>query len=159
MANALVSAAERKLELLGMPADDIATLTVPAPYVWIRAPISGTVLKNTANIGAAVNPGDVLYTLGTLGNVWITANIYESDLPGIHTGQQLEATTTAYPDRVFHGVISRISPDIDPATHTAGIRCDIRNPGGMLKPDMLARVRIATQPGAATLIAPSVMER
>jgi Cu(I)/Ag(I) efflux system membrane fusion protein len=152
MADALVAAARRKLELLGMPAADIDSITEPAPYVWMRAPISGTVLKNNANIGAAINPGDVLYTLGTLANVWITASIYETDLARVHLGQRLEAVTTAYPDRTFTGFVSRISPDIDPSTYTAGIRCDIRNPGGMLKPDMLVRVRIETVPGVALVI-------
>ena len=53
----------------------------------MRAPISGTVIENKAMRGAAVNPGDVLYTLGTLDDVWITANIYEDDLARVHVGQ------------------------------------------------------------------------
>ena len=78
---------------------------------------------NKATRGAAVSPGDVLYTLGTLNDVWITANIYEDDLARVHEGQDLEAVTTAYPDEAFKGVISRISPGIDPTTFTAQIRC------------------------------------
>ncbi|MGZ6228326.1 MAG: efflux RND transporter periplasmic adaptor subunit, partial [Candidatus Binataceae bacterium] len=45
-----------------------------------------------------VAPGDVLYTLGTLNDVWITADIYEDDLARVHEGQELEAITTTYPD-------------------------------------------------------------
>jgi len=99
-----------------------------------------------------VNPGDVLYSLGTLSDVWIVANIYEDDLSRIHEGQQLEAVTTAYPDQVFSGFISRISPGVDPATHTLQIRCEVKNPRGQLKPDMLARVRIVTNPGYALVV-------
>ena len=95
----------------------------------MRAPIGGTVIENKATRGAAVNPGDVLYTLGTLDDVWITADIYEDDLARVHEGQELEAVTTAYPDEVFRGVISRISPDIDATTHTAQIRCDVAQSG------------------------------
>jgi multidrug resistance efflux pump len=41
----------------------------------MRAPISGTVVQNQSVIGSAINPGDVLYQLGTLDHVWLTADI------------------------------------------------------------------------------------
>ncbi len=148
----MVAAARRKLELLGMEEADIAALSAPTPTVWMRAPISGTVVENKAVRGAAVNPGDVLYSLGTLSDVWIVANIYEDDLARIHVGQALEAVTTAYPDQTFSGFISRISPGVDPNTHTLQIRCEVKNSGGQLKPEMLARVRIVTNPGYALVV-------
>ena len=67
-------------------------------------------------------------TLGTLNDVWITADIYEDDLARIHEGQQLEAITTAYPDEIFRGFISRVSPGIDRHHAHAQIRCDVANP-------------------------------
>jgi Cu(I)/Ag(I) efflux system membrane fusion protein len=152
LAASMVEAAERKLELLGMEPGDVRAITAPSPTVWMRAPIGGTVIENKAVRGAAVSPGDVLYTLGTLNDVWITADIYEDDLARIRVGQRLEAVTTTYPDDVFKGVISRISPAIDPNTHTAQIRCTVDNPGLKLKPQMLARVRIVTQPGRALVV-------
>jgi membrane fusion protein, copper/silver efflux system len=148
----MVSAARRKLGLLGMEEADIAAIRAPNPTVWMRAPISGTVIENKAVRGAAVNPGDVLYSLGTLDDVWIVANIYEDDLARVHVGQALEAVTTAYPDAIFSGFISRISPGVDPNTHTLQIRCEVRNPHGQLKPEMLARVRITTNPGSALVV-------
>ena len=148
----LLLAARRKLELLGMEDSDINALTQPDPVVWMRAPISGTVVDNKALRGGAVNPGDPLFTLGTIEDVWITGDIYEDDLARIQIGQQLTAITTSYPDDKFEGVIARISPNIDPNTHTAQIRCQVRNPGGKLKPQMLATVRIVTRPGSALVV-------
>jgi membrane fusion protein, copper/silver efflux system len=152
MASAMLSAARRKLELLGMRPGDIAGVTSPSPSVWIRAPIGGTVIDNKATRGAQVNAGDVLYSLGSLNDVWITADIYEEDLGRVHTGQRLEAVTTAYPDELFSGFVSRISPNVDPATHTLQIRCEVSNPDLKLKPQMLARVKIVTRQGAALVI-------
>ncbi len=151
-AASLVTAARRKLELLGMEDSDISALTQPDPVVWMRAPISGTVVENKALRGSAVNPGDELFALGTIDNVWITGDIYEDDLARVHVGQDLTAVTMAYPDETFSGTIARISPNIDPNTHTAQIRCEIRNPGGKLKPQMLATVRIVTRPGSALVV-------
>ena len=151
-AGALSLAAKRKLQFLGMSDADIQAIKAPDPTVWMRAPISGTVVDNKAQRGAAVNPGDVLFSLGTLDDVWITGDIYEDDLARVRVGQQLSAVTTAFPDEVFNGVIARISPNIDPTTHTLQIRCQVKNPGARLKPQMLAKVTIVTRPGQALVI-------
>jgi membrane fusion protein, copper/silver efflux system len=151
-AGALSQAAKRKLQFLGMTDADIQAIKAPDPTVWMRAPISGTVVENKVQRGAAVNPGDVLFSLGTLNVVWITGDIYEDDLARVRVGQELSAVTTAFPDEVFRGVIDRISPNIDPATHTLQIRCEVKNPGARLKPQMLAKVSIVTRPGEALVI-------
>ena len=151
-AGSLSLAAKRKLQFLGMSDADIAAIKAPDPTVWMRAPISGTVVENKAQRGAAVNPGDELFSLGTLNDVWITGDIYEDDLSRVHVGQDLSAVTTAFPDEVFKGVIARISPNVDPTTHTLQIRCQVKNPGGKLKPQMLAKVTIVTRPGEALVI-------
>ena len=151
-AGALSLAARRKLQFLGMSDADINAIKAPDPTVWMRAPISGTVVDNKVQRGAAVNPGDVLFSLGTLNEVWITGDIYEDDLARVHVGQDLSAVTTAFPDEVFHGVIDRISPNVDPSTHTLQLRCEVKNPGGKLKPQMLAKVSIVTRPGEALVV-------
>ncbi|MBV8452404.1 MAG: efflux RND transporter periplasmic adaptor subunit [Deltaproteobacteria bacterium] len=152
-ARSMIEAAQRKLELLGIEPEQIARIRAAAPSFTMRAPISGTIVQNQALRGSAVNPGDVLYSLGTLDVVWITGDIYEDELARVQVGQPLQAVTTAYPDEVFHGTIARISPNLDPNTHTAQIRCAVNNAGSRLKPQMLARVRIVVRPGRA-LVAP-----
>jgi Cu(I)/Ag(I) efflux system membrane fusion protein len=152
LANSMVAAARRKLELLGLTLDEIDALRVPSPSTVLRAPIGGTIIDRQVIRGAQVNPGDVLFTVAVLDPIWITADIYEDDLARIHPGQALEAQTPAFPGRIFHGVISRLSPGFDPNTHTAQVRCQVRNPGLLLKPDMLARVRILTAPGHTLLV-------
>jgi membrane fusion protein, copper/silver efflux system len=148
----LKAAAVRKLELLGLSPADIAAIKEATPTRWMRAPISGIVVTKLALRGAQVNPGDQLFSLATLQRVWITADIYEDDLARVHVGQRLEAVTAAYPDEIFKGVIDRISPALDPNTHTLQLRCAVQNPGQKLKPQMLARVRVVTRPGAALVV-------
>jgi len=148
----MMDAAKRKLELLGMQDDDIVALSSPSTTITMRAPISGTILQNQAVRGSAVNTGDVLYQVGTLDKVWITADIYEVDIGRVAVGQDLAAVTTAFPKDVFHGKITRVSPAIDPNSRTAQIKCEVDNPGLKLKPQMLARVRILTQANSAMVV-------
>jgi Cu(I)/Ag(I) efflux system membrane fusion protein len=151
-ARSMVEAATRKLELLGIEPEEIKTIKSAAPTFIMRAPISGTVVQNQALRGSAVNPGDVLYSIGTLDDVWITADIYEDELARVRVGQRLEAVATAYPGELFHGTVERISPTVDPNTHTLQIRCRVNNPGLKLKPQMLAQVKIVVLAGEATVV-------
>ena len=148
----LKAAAIKKLELLGLSPADIAGIKHATPSRWMRAPISGIVVTKLALRGAQVNPGDQLFSLASLERVWITVDIYEDDLSRVHAGQSLEAVTLAYPDKVFKGVVNRISPNLDPNFHTLQLLCRIENPGEKLKPQMLARVRIVTHPGTALVV-------
>lgn len=148
----LKTAAIKKLELLGLAPADIAAIKQATPSRWMRAPISGIVVSKLALRGAQVNPGDQLFSLASLERVWITVDIYEDDLSRVHTGQSLEAVTLSYPDKVFKGVVDRISPNLDPNVHTLQLLCQIQNPGDLLKPQMLAEVRIVTQPGFALVV-------
>ncbi len=149
---ALVNAAKQKLTLLGMSPQDLKDLSTPQPTIWIRAPIGGTVLDDKVVRGSAINPGDVLFTLGTLDEVWITADVYEEDASRLAVGQSLEARVPAFPGQTFHGVISNISPDINPDTHTLQVRSKVANADGRLKPRMLASVTILTRPGKALAV-------
>ena len=148
----LDNAARRKLELLGLSEADIAAIRQPSSSVLMRAPISGVVVEKKAVRGAQVNPGDDLFSVATLDQIWLTADIYEDDLSRVHVGQTIQAVTTAYPDEVFSGVIDRISPSIDANTHTLQLRCEIENRGLKLRPQMLARIRIVTKPGSALVV-------
>ena len=70
-------------------------------------------------------------------------DIYEDDLARVSVGEPLEAVTAAYPRDVFHGMVERISPGVDPNTHTLQIRCQVNNPGAKLRPQMLAEEAVA----------------
>ncbi len=153
----LKAAAVRKLELLGFAPADIAAIRAPSASVWMRAPISGIIVSKNVVRGQQVNPGDQLFSLATLDQVWLTADIYEDDLARVYAGQTLQAVTAAYPDAVFSGVIDRISPNLDPNTHTLQLRCQIQNRGLKLKPQMLARIRIVTKAGSALVVAESAL--
>jgi Cu(I)/Ag(I) efflux system membrane fusion protein len=153
----LKAAAVRKLDLLGLSPSDIAAIRLPSASVWMRAPISGIIVSKNVVRGQQVNPGDQLFSLATLDQVWLTADIYEDDLARVRVGQTLQAVTTAYPDEVFSGVIDRISPNIDPNTHTLQLRCQIMNRGLKLKPQMLARIGIVTKAGSALVVAESAL--
>ena len=151
-AGALSQAARRKLQFLGMTDADIQAIKAPIPQSGCARRSAAPSSRTRSQRGAAVNPGDVLFSLGTLNDVWITGDIYEDDLARVRVGQQLVAVTTAFPDEVFQRHDRAHQSECRSVTHTLQIRCEVKNPGARLKPQMLAKVNIVTRPGEALVI-------
>jgi membrane fusion protein, heavy metal efflux system len=73
---------------------------------------------------------------------WALANVAESDSVSVHRGQAVSLTVLAYPDRSFHGEVSRVYSAVDPTTHRVAVRARITDPASELRAGMLADVAI-----------------
>jgi cobalt-zinc-cadmium efflux system membrane fusion protein len=125
------------------------------PALVVPSPISGQVTSFDGPIGLLVQPGNppAPYTVTDVSLKWMLANVIESDIPLFRLGQPLQVKVTAYPDRVFHGKISKIYAEVDPDTHRATIRSEITDSRNELRPGMLANFVIRVQnPIEATAI-------
>src|SRR5580692_4706225 len=77
-------------------------------YTTIKAPISGQVTQLTVHLGQYVVPGNLLFTLVPLNEVYVTANFKETQLDGVRTGQRANIHVDTY-DRDFDGVVDSIA--------------------------------------------------
>jgi cobalt-zinc-cadmium efflux system membrane fusion protein len=116
----------------------------------LRAPIGGEVVARAINPGAEVQgqygggTAVELFTIGSIDQVWVIADLFEVDLSRVQPGAALTASVPAWEGRGFNGRVDWISPSLDPATRTARVRCVLKNGDGALRPEMYATVRIAT---------------
>jgi multidrug resistance efflux pump len=97
-AQALVDAAKKRLLLWGIHEDqveEIETRKDASTHMTIFAPIGGTVIHKNALEGKYVKQGENLYQIADLSNLWILADIFESDVSSIHKGQPVEVTSIA----------------------------------------------------------------
>jgi len=136
----------REIERTGKPVEQIA----------VPSPASGYVVEKDVVEGAAVQPGMRLFRLAGLDRVWVEAEIYESELPKVRTGQPAVVTLAYLPGEELHGRVSLVYPQVDPESRTGRVRISIPNrigPGGpMLKPDMYADVVLQAQTRNALLV-------
>lgn len=139
MAQAELERALERLKVLGVPIDD------NSDQLHVIAPRAGVVL----DIGAA--PGELsksldsplpLCTLANLGQIWVVGDVYEKDLASLKVGQAAEVTVNAYPGEKWSGRIMSLSDTVDPTMRTLKVRVTLPNPGGRLKPDMFASIRL-----------------
>ena len=136
----LVEAAVEKLRLLNVTPAQISQILKTrkiSPFFPLKANTSGTIVERLVEQGDYVQQGAPVLKVAHLTTVGAVVQAYESDLPFLHKGDEVNFTTEALPGRTFKGRISFIDPVIDAATRTAGVRVVMSNPGGLFKPEML----------------------
>jgi RND family efflux transporter MFP subunit len=139
----LVHAAETKLRLWGFSKDQLAELVKrgePIERVPFKSPASGVVIEKAVVDGGAVTMGQRLFRIADLGDIWVEADVYESDLPRITKGIPASIALDYLPGRTFEGKVAFIYPYLDPASRTGRVRIALPNKGLELKPDMYATV-------------------
>lgn len=108
----------------------------------VRAPITGFVGHRNADVGQLVTPSTRLFTIGDLERMRIQVTLTENMLNRISTGMRVHLSSPAFPDSVITASVTRISPFLNPVTHTADTEIEITNRGGLLKPGMFVNVDI-----------------
>ena len=107
----------------------------------IRAPFAGALGIRKVDVGQYLGPGSEIVTLQALEPMLADYSLPERYLSDLSPGQGVEISVQAYPQRVFKGVISAISPRIDMPTRSVQVRATFDNPEQVLRPGMFAQVR------------------
>jgi Cu(I)/Ag(I) efflux system membrane fusion protein len=144
-ADYLVDAARRRLRLWNIEAlqvDRVLRQGKALEFVPIVSPVSGYVIEKNVVEGAAVEPGERLYRIAGLDQVWVEAEIYESDFGLIDKGDDVRVTIPYAPDRALQGRVAFVYPYLDDVTRTGRVRIELANPDLALKPDMYANVEL-----------------
>ena len=83
----------------------------------VTAPMSGVVIKKGVELGETVtsgvssfNAGTVLFTVADLKSLIIRVNLNEVDIAKVHVGQPVRITLDAYPQKIFTGKVTFVSP-------------------------------------------------
>jgi Cu(I)/Ag(I) efflux system membrane fusion protein len=154
-ADALLSAAERRLGLLGVAPSDVAALakrSEPLRALPIRAPASGVVIEKNAVLGGAVNAGERLLRIAPSDRVWLEAAIVESDLAWVREGAPVRVVLAGEPPRA--GRVVRVLPQLATDSRTATARIALDDASAALRPDSWASVEIEVASGEG-LVVPS----
>ncbi len=116
-------------------------------YYLLKAPVSGFITERNINVNRSIRPDqeEELFTIAGLEKVWITADVYESDINKVKEKQPVRITTLAYKDMEFKGEVDRIYHVLDQESKTMRIRIKLDNPQFLLKPGMFANVYVTQQ--------------
>lgn len=123
----------------------------------IKSPVSGVIVSKNIALNMELRTEDIspVFIVGNLDEVWVMANIYESDITKIKEGYDAEVTTISYPDKVFHGKIDKIFNLIDVESKVVKARVTLKNNNFELKPEMFANVKVKYQEPVKKLTIPA----
>lgn len=115
--------------------------------VVVRAPISGFIVQKnvTNNMAIRSDNGSNIFTISDLREVWVQANVYESNISKVHLGDPVDITTLSYPGKVFKGKVDKILNVLDPTNKVMKVRIILQNPDYLLKPQMFTSVSVISQ--------------
>ena len=79
-------------------------------YAQVVAPVSGIVSKKNVEVGQLVQPGEPLMSVVPMDDIWVTANLKETEVADVKAGDTVDVTADAYPGKHFTGRVESISP-------------------------------------------------
>lgn len=120
----------------------IAQLNEQAAKTRIRSAISGTVARVLVDPGEFVGPGTPVVILENMEEVLVRLEVSDREVVRLRPLQVVEATSDAYPGRVFQGVIETIGSSADPVTRAFQVEARIGNPDGSLRSGMITTIRV-----------------
>jgi len=156
-ASSLLSAAKERLLQWEVSPAEIEKLDQGGQAITdltVNSPVSGYITQKNALPNMYVQPETMLYTIADLSDVWVLAQVFQSDAGRIKPGDSAEVTVDAYPGRVFNGRVDYILPQLDVNTRTLPVRLVFSNPGLKLRPGMYVNVG-AKLPMGRQLVVPA----
>jgi RND family efflux transporter MFP subunit len=143
----LVAAARRRLrqwDISDGQIEQVLSSGQPLRTLTLHAPVSGIVIEKNVLVGQAVQAGQAIYTIADLNQVWVEAELRESEAGFVQEGATATVELAAFPGRLLPGRVSYIYPTLQEQARTLKARIALANPDGRLKPGMFATVRIQT---------------
>jgi Cu(I)/Ag(I) efflux system membrane fusion protein len=146
----LQQSTRQRLQALGVSERQIKLIAKNrkvSPLITLYAPATGFISKLGVREGAYISPATLLVEAGALDEIWLRAELFESQAAQVTVGSQASMRLDSFPGQIWRGEVDYIYPALDPITRTLQVRVKFANPNEALKPNMYARV---TLEGAAS---------
>ena len=120
----------------------------------IRAPVDGVVGLRNAEVGQQVSTSTRLFQIGDAGSIRIEMVLTEAMTGYIFPGQPA-VISSSVTGRTMEGAITRISPFLNPVTHTTTAEIEVANPDRMLRPGMFVTVTVKYGESEQSVLVPN----
>lgn len=141
----------QRLVEMGMSVDQVQRLSQDRQAMNrldIVAPIHGTVIERLVVEGEYVKEGQPVFRLADLSTVWLMLELFPRDAAAVRYGQAVEARLKSLPDRVFHGRIAFVDPEVKQQSRTVSVRVVLENEPGVIRIGDYASATIEVPVGA-----------
>lgn len=110
----------------------------------LRTPITGVVARRAIDPGEMIGPGIPVITVVEMHPVQVRAGVPEADIGGVRPGQAATVSVPSVTGHRFEGRVGIVGVAADPVSRTYAVTVRLPNPDRLLRPGMIAEVRIQT---------------
>jgi RND family efflux transporter MFP subunit len=135
-------------------AANLKLLEVRLERTVIRAPISGILNSRDIEIGSMVGAGTPVARIVDNNPVKITAGVPERYAADVRTGANAVVTFDVIKGEEFPGTISYVGAAVNPGNRTFPLELVLPNPGGFIKPEMVANVAVTRKVHENAIVIP-----
>lgn len=110
----------------------------------IRSPMDGFVVekKIARDMQIREDRNESIFTISSLSDVWIMADVYQTDISKVKVGDPAYIATISYPDKIYKAAIDKIFNVIDSQLPALKVRLRLQNLDFALKPGMFCSVKL-----------------
>ncbi len=132
----------------------LALLEARLARTVIRAPISGVLDSREIEVGTMVGAGTPVARIVDTDPVKITAGVPERYATDVQRGAEASVSFDVVPDESFLGRISYVGAVVNSQNRTFPMEFRLPNPGGLIKPEMVANVQVTRRTIEEALVVP-----
>ena len=113
----------------------------------VKAPVSGFIIEKNINKEMQIrsDQNDEMFVISGLENVWVMADVDESNISKVHENAPVRITTLAYPGKEFTGKIDKVYNMLNDESKTMNVRVKLTNENYLLKPGMFTNVSVISR--------------
>lgn len=120
----------------------------------IRAPINGILESREIEVGTMVGAGTPVARIVDVDLVKITAGVPERYAADVRAGADAVVTFDVLSGEAFPGTISYVGAAVNPRNRTFPVELVLPNPGGFIKPEMVANVALVRMVYEGAIVVP-----
>lgn len=119
------------------------TLSERLARTVVRAPIDGIFDRRDVEVGTMVSPGTPIGRIVQIDPVKVTGGVPERYAGDVRPGADAVVTFDVMPGEQYGGRVGYVSATVNPQNRTFEAQLVLRNPGRVIKPEMVANIDIA----------------
>ena len=132
----------------------LAQLEARLDRTVVAAPVSGVFDDHFLEVGEMAVPGAPVVRVVDISRVRVTAGVPERYARSVRRGDPAIVTLDIFPGREFNGRVGFVGASVDPSNRTFEIEIMLDNPEGIMKPAMVANVRVQRERMADVVVVP-----
>lgn len=140
--------------LAAQAASQLAVFEERLARTVVRAPFAGLVEDRFVEVGTMVAPGSPVVRILQLNPVKVNAGVPERYATDVRPGASVRVTFDVLADQTFDGRVGFVGAAVNPRNRTFPVEVTIPNPGGAIKPEMIANVALVRRTTSEALVVP-----